>query len=67
MAEVGLALFAGVASEVVQEVLPAYSAKYSEHTVTQPQSVMILCLMRFEHWPAERIGSEAKSYAYTEL
>ena len=50
MAEVGLVLFAKTAHEVMQEVLPAYSGKYSKHTFTQPQLMTILCLMRFEDW-----------------
>ena len=50
MAEVGLVLLARTALEVMQEVLPAYSGKYSKHTFTQPQLMTILCLMRFEDW-----------------
>jgi hypothetical protein len=50
MAEVGLVLFAKTALEVMQEVLPAYSGKYSKHTFTQLQLMTILCLMRFEDW-----------------
>src|ERR671916_548323 len=50
MAEVGLVLFAKTALEVMQEVLPAYSGKYSKHTFTQPQLMTVLCLMRFEDW-----------------
>jgi IS5 family transposase len=50
MAEVGLVLFARTALEVMQEVLPAYSHKYSKHTFTQPQLMTVLCLMRFEDW-----------------
>jgi Transposase DDE domain/Transposase domain (DUF772) len=50
MAEVGLVLFAKTALAVMQEVLPAYSGKYSKHTFTQPQLMTILCLMRFEDW-----------------
>jgi hypothetical protein len=50
MAEVGLVLFAKTAHEVMQEVLPAYSGKYSKHIFTQPQLMTILCLMRFEDW-----------------
>lgn len=50
MAEVGLVLFAKTALEVMQEVLPAYSSKYSKHTFTQPQLMTVLCLMRFEDW-----------------
>ena len=50
MAEVGLVLFAKTALGVLQEVLPAYSGKYSKHTFTQPQLMTILCLMRFEDW-----------------
>jgi hypothetical protein len=50
MAEVGLVLFARTALEVMQEVLPAYSGKFSKHTFTQPQLMTILCLMRFEDW-----------------
>jgi hypothetical protein len=36
--------------QVMQEVLPAYSSKFSKHTFTQPQLMTILCLMRFEDW-----------------
>jgi len=50
MAEVGLVLFAKTALGVMQDVLPAYSGKYSKHTFTQPQLMTILCLMRFEDW-----------------
>jgi DDE family transposase/transposase-like protein DUF772 len=50
MAEVGLVLFARTALEVMREVLPAYSGKFSKHTFTQPQLMTILCLMRFEDW-----------------
>jgi len=50
MAEVGLVLFARTALEVMREVLPAYSGKYSKHTFTQPQLMTVLCLMRFEDW-----------------
>lgn len=50
MAEVGLVLFARIALEVMQEVLPPYGGKYSKHTFTQPQLMTILCLMRFEDW-----------------
>jgi hypothetical protein len=51
-------LFAKTALEVMREVWPAYSGKYSKHTFTQPQPMTILCLMRFRHagsWsPAKR-------------
>jgi transposase len=50
MAEVGLVLFARTALEVMREVLPAYSGKFSKHTFTQPQLMTVLCLMRFEDW-----------------
>jgi hypothetical protein len=50
MAEVGLVLFARTAMEVMQEVLLAYSSKFSKHTFTQPQLMTILCLMRSEDW-----------------
>lgn len=50
MAEVGLVLFARTAMKVMQDVLPAYSSKFSKHTFTQPQLKAILCLMRFEDW-----------------
>ncbi len=50
MAEVGLVLFARTALGVMQEVLPAYSGKFSKRTFTQPQLMTILCLMRFEDW-----------------
>jgi hypothetical protein len=50
MAEVGLVLFARTALEVMRDVLPDYSSKFSKHTFTQPQLMTILCLMRFEDW-----------------
>ena len=50
MAEVGLVFFARTALEVMNEVLPPYSSKFSKHTFTQPQLMTILCLMRFEDW-----------------
>lgn len=50
MVEVGLVLFAKTALEVMEEVLPAYSSKFSKHTFSQPQLMTILCLMRFEDW-----------------
>lgn len=34
----------------MNEVLPPYVSKFSEHTFTQPQLMTILCLMRFEDW-----------------
>lgn len=50
MAEVGLVLFARTALEVMREVLPAYSGKYSKHPFTQPHLMTSLCLIRFEDW-----------------
>lgn len=61
MAEVGLMLFAKTALEVIQEVLPAYSGKFSKHTFTQKQLMTILCLMRFEDWTSARPKSGSPS------
>ena len=47
MGEVGLALFAQTALEVMQEALPACGSKFSKRTFTQPQLMTVLCLMRF--------------------
>jgi len=45
MAEVGLVLFAKTALDVMREVVPDYSGKFSKHTFTQPQLMTILCLV----------------------
>jgi hypothetical protein len=50
MAEVGLSALCQDGARSDQEVLPAYSGKFSKHTFTQPQLMTILCLMRFEDW-----------------
>ena len=50
MSEIGLVPFARVALEVSQEVLPAYSHRFSPQRFTQPQLLAILCLMRYEDW-----------------
>jgi hypothetical protein len=50
MAEVGLLLFARIALEVSQAVLPRYRSRFSKHLFTQPQLLAILCLMRYEDW-----------------
>ncbi len=41
MAEVGLVLFARPALEVMREVVPAYGSKFSKHTFTQPQLILV--------------------------
>ncbi|HEX7317894.1 MAG TPA: transposase [Pyrinomonadaceae bacterium] len=43
-------LFARTALEVMREVVPVYSGKFSRHTFTQPRLMTVLCLMRFEDW-----------------
>lgn len=48
MAEVGLVAFAKCELAMGQRVMPAYRNKYSKHTFTQPQLLVILCLMRCE-------------------
>ena len=50
MAEVGLLPFARVALQVCRAVLPRYRGRFSKHQFTQPQSLAILCLMRYEDW-----------------
>ena len=61
MAEVGLVLFAKTALEVMQDILLAYSHKYSKHTFTQPQLMTILCLVRFEDWTRGAAGGTLRS------
>ena len=48
MAEVGLVVFARIAWEPGQSVLPTYRTRFSKHQFTQPQLLGILCLMRYE-------------------
>lgn len=50
MAEIGLVQFSAVALEVARAIIPAYRSKYSKHTFTQAQLLVILCLMRYEDW-----------------
>ena len=50
MAEVGLVVFAHVAMQIGQSVVPAYRTKCSKRLFTQPQLLSILCLMRYEDW-----------------
>jgi hypothetical protein len=50
MAEVGLVVFARIAWEVGQTVLPPYRTRFSKHLFTQPHLLGILCLMRYEDW-----------------
>jgi hypothetical protein len=50
MAEIGLVQYARIALPIAQAVVPAYRSKYSKHTFTQPQLLVILCLMRYEDW-----------------
>jgi hypothetical protein len=50
MAEVGLLLFARVALQISQAVLPRYRSRFSKHQFNQPQLLAILCLMRYEDW-----------------
>src|SRR5262249_52433718 len=50
MAEIGLVEFARVALPVAESILPRYRSKYSKHQFTQPQLLVLLCLMRYEDW-----------------
>lgn len=50
MAEIGLVLFAQVALPVAETILPRYRSKFSKHQFTQPQLLVIVCLMRYEAW-----------------
>jgi hypothetical protein len=50
MAEIALVQFSAVSVDVARAIVPAYRSKYSKHTFTQPQLLVILCLMRYEDW-----------------
>ena len=50
MAEGGLVRFAQVAHAVAETVLPSYRSTYSQHLLTQPSRLAIVCLMRYEDW-----------------
>jgi len=50
MVEIGLVQFAQVALPVAESILPRYRSKFSKHQFTQPQLLVILCLMRYEDW-----------------
>lgn len=50
MSEVGLVQFARVALMVSEQILPAYSHRFSPQRFRQPQLLAILCLMRYEDW-----------------
>ncbi|MGE5141126.1 MAG: transposase [Rudaea sp.] len=50
MAEIGSVQFSAIALEVARAIVPAYRSKYSKHTFTQAQLLVILCLMRYEDW-----------------
>ena len=50
MPEIGLLPFARVALEVARAILPPYRTRFSKHQFTQPQLLVILCLMRYEDW-----------------
>src|SRR5688500_12282723 len=50
MAEIGLVDFAKCALAIGKRVMLLYRSKYSKHTLTQPQLLAILCLMRYEDW-----------------
>lgn len=50
MAEIGLVRFAQVALLVAETILPRYRSKFSKHQFTQPQLLVLLCLMRYEDW-----------------
>jgi len=50
MAEIGLVQFAQVALPVAETILPRYRSKFSKHQFTQPQLLVLLCLMRYEDW-----------------
>ena len=46
MAEVGLLPFARIALQVSRAVFSRYRSRFSKHQFTQPQLLVILCLMR---------------------
>lgn len=50
MAEVGLVRFARVALSVADATVPRYRTAFSKHQFTQPQLLVVLCLMRYEDW-----------------
>src|SRR6266550_366379 len=50
MSVVGLVQFARVALMVSEQILPAYSHRFSPQRFRQPQLLAILCLMRYEDW-----------------
>lgn len=50
MAEVGVVTCASVALRVGQAVLLAFRRKCSDHCLTPPQLLAVLCLMRDEDW-----------------
>ena len=49
MAEIGLVDFAKCAFAIVQWVMPLYRRKYSKHTLTQLQLLVILCRMQYAY------------------
>ena len=50
MPEIGLLPFARTAMDAATAVLPTYRSRFSKHQFTQPQLLVILCLMRYEDW-----------------
>lgn len=50
MAEIGLVRLAQLALPLAERILPRYRSKFSKHQFTQPQLLVILCLMRYEDW-----------------
>ncbi len=50
MAEIGLVRFARLALEVSESVLQLHRTKFSKRQFTQPQLLVVLCLMRYEDW-----------------
>jgi hypothetical protein len=63
--EIGLVRFARVALEVAETVLPDYRSKFSKRTFTQPQLLVILCLMRYEDWTLRK--AEVRLAEHSEL
>jgi hypothetical protein len=65
MAEVGLVRFGRLALEVSQAVLPAQRTKFSKRQFTQPQLLVVLCLMHYEDWTIRE--AEVRLSEHTEL
>ena len=50
MAELGLVPFAQLALQMADRVVSRYRTRFSKHQFTQPQLLVIVCLMRYADW-----------------